>query len=223
LHFAALLIPGIDAGEAITVLTGVHVGCFELFTNEQIRAIRDLKGKKVGIQGAGVYQHAFIAAMAAHVGLDPAKDIEWVLSPTPRRWSCLQKARSMHSSAFHPSHRNCAPARSRATGTLFANIRSPPSVRCARFSRQLIFARPIRRLPHGEMVDRGFTTHYEYALQMLNEVPYNKWRQYDPADTIRFYSLRLHEAGTIKSTPNKIVAEATDWRFLNELKRELKG
>jgi NitT/TauT family transport system substrate-binding protein len=73
------------------------------------------------------------------------------------------------------------------------------------------------------VVDRGFTTHYEYALQMLNEVPYNKWRQYDPADTIRFYSLRLHEAGMIKSTPNKIVAEATDWRFLNELKRELKG
>ena len=83
LHFAALLIPGIDAGEAVTVLAGVHVGCFELFANEQIRTIRDLKGKKVGIQGAGVYQHAFIAAMAAHVGLDPAKDIEWVLSPTP--------------------------------------------------------------------------------------------------------------------------------------------
>jgi NMT1/THI5 like protein len=83
LHFAALLIPAIDAGEAITLLAGVHVGCFELFANEQTRSIRDLKGKKVGIQGAGVHQHAFIAAMAAHVGLDPANDIDWVLSPTP--------------------------------------------------------------------------------------------------------------------------------------------
>jgi hypothetical protein len=27
----------------------------------------------------------------------------------------------------------------------------------------------------------------------------------------------------IKSNPNKIIAEATDWRFLNQLKRELKG
>jgi NitT/TauT family transport system substrate-binding protein len=27
----------------------------------------------------------------------------------------------------------------------------------------------------------------------------------------------------IKSAPNKLIAEATDWRFLNELKRELKG
>jgi hypothetical protein len=25
------------------------------------------------------------------------------------------------------------------------------------------------------------------------------------------------------SSPNKIIAEATDWRFLSQLKRELKG
>jgi hypothetical protein len=31
-----------------------------------------------------------------------------------------------------------------------------------------------------------------------------------PADTVRFYSLRLREAGMIKSTPNKIIADATD-------------
>ena len=58
---------------------------------------------------------------------------------------------------------------------------------------------------------------------MLNEVPYNKWRDYDPEDTMRFYALRLREAGMIKSSPSKIIADGTDWRFLNELKRELKG
>jgi NitT/TauT family transport system substrate-binding protein len=35
--------------------------------------------------------------------------------------------------------------------------------------------------------------------------------------------LRLHEAGMIKSTPNKIIANGTNWSFFNELKRELKG
>ena len=40
---------------------------------------------------------------------------------------------------------------------------------------------------------------------------------------VRFYSLRLREAGLIKGTPQKIIAEGTDWRFLNELKKELKG
>ena len=73
------------------------------------------------------------------------------------------------------------------------------------------------------MVDGGFTPRYDYALQALKEIPYTKWRDYDPEDTIRFYALRLREAGMIKSSPNKIIADATDWRFLNELKKELKG
>jgi NitT/TauT family transport system substrate-binding protein len=72
-------------------------------------------------------------------------------------------------------------------------------------------------------VDRHFTSRYDYALQVMQELPYGKWRQYDPEDTIRFYSLRLHEAGMIKSTPSKIIAQGADWRFFNQLKRELKG
>ena len=54
-------------------------------------------------------------------------------------------------------------------------------------------------------------------------LPYNKWREYDPEDTVRFYALRLREAGFIKSSPDEIIARGTDWRFLNELKTELKG
>jgi NitT/TauT family transport system substrate-binding protein len=73
------------------------------------------------------------------------------------------------------------------------------------------------------MVDGGFTDRYDYALQTLRDVPYNRWRDYDPEDTIRFYALRLREAGMIKSNPNKIIADGTNWRFFNELKRELKG
>jgi NitT/TauT family transport system substrate-binding protein len=48
------------------------------------------------------------------------------------------------------------------------------------------------------------------------------WRDYDPADAVRFFTLRLHEAGMIKVTPNEVIAGFTDWRFLNELKRELR-
>jgi NitT/TauT family transport system substrate-binding protein len=73
------------------------------------------------------------------------------------------------------------------------------------------------------IVDAGFTPRYDYALQTLKEIQYANWRQYDPEDAVRFYSLRLREAGFIKATPNKILADGTDWRFFNELKRELKG
>ena len=47
--------------------------------------------------------------------------------------------------------------------------------------------------------------------------------RYDPEDTIRFYALRLREAGMLKSSPAKIIADGADWRFLNEVRRELGG
>ena len=62
----------------------------------------------------------------------------------------------------------------------------------------------------------------EFAI-VLTELPYASWREYDPEDSLRFYALRLHEAGVIKSSPKKIIAEGTDWRFLSEVKRELKA
>ena len=74
-----------------------------------------------------------------------------------------------------------------------------------------------------QLVERGFTDRYDYTVQALREIPYDKWREYDAEDTVRFYSLRLHEMGMIKSSPQKIIADGTDWRFLNELKRELKA
>jgi len=33
----------------------------------------------------------------------------------------------------------------------------------------------------------------------------------------------MHEAGVIKSSPQKIIADGMDWRLVNELKKELKG
>jgi NitT/TauT family transport system substrate-binding protein len=72
------------------------------------------------------------------------------------------------------------------------------------------------------VVDRRYTSRYDYALQALKDVSFDAWRTYNPEDTIRFYALRLQEAGMIKSSPQKIIAQGTDWRFLNELKKELK-
>jgi NitT/TauT family transport system substrate-binding protein len=57
----------------------------------------------------------------------------------------------------------------------------------------------------------------------MKEIRYNRWREYDPEDTVRFYSLRLREVGLVKRSPNKLIAQGTDWRFLNELKKELKA
>jgi NitT/TauT family transport system substrate-binding protein len=245
LHFAALLIPAIDAGEAITVLAGVHVGCFELFAKEHIRSIRDLKGKKVGIQGAGAQQHAFVSAMAAYVGLDPVREIEWVISPEAAPKELFAEGKIDAFLGFPPEPQELRARK--VSGHVVVNsstdrpwsqyfccmlagnrdfVRNNP-VATKRAMRAILKATDFcvtdPAAAAQRMVDRGYTTSYDYALQMLQEVPYNKWREYDPADTIRFYSLRLREAGMIKSSPNKIIADATDWRLFNELKRELKG
>ena len=73
------------------------------------------------------------------------------------------------------------------------------------------------------MVDGGFAAKYGIALQTLKDVPYDRWREYDPADTLRFYALRLHEIGMIKSSPEQIISRGIDLRFFNELKQELKA
>jgi NitT/TauT family transport system substrate-binding protein len=244
LNFSAPTIAAIDAGEPATIVAGVHVGCLELFAHEGIRSIRDLKGKKVGVQALGLAPHVFVSSMAAYVGLDPAKDIDWVLSPSVAPMQLFVEGKI---DAFLGTPPEPQELRARKIGRVIVNsARDRPWSQqyCCMLSGNREFVRKNRvatkrvlrailkatdfcvsdpAAAARRMVERGFTTHYDYALQTLNEVPYNKWREYDPEDTIRFYSLRLREAGIIKSTPNKVIADGTDWRFLSELKRELKG
>src|SRR6476659_284194 len=82
-NYAPPMAISIDAGDPITIVGGEHVGCFEVFAREGIRSIADLRGKNVGVQSIGSSQHVFLSVIAAHVGLDPAKDIHWVTSTSP--------------------------------------------------------------------------------------------------------------------------------------------
>jgi NitT/TauT family transport system substrate-binding protein len=73
------------------------------------------------------------------------------------------------------------------------------------------------------LVDKGIVKQYSSALQIVKELPYARWRDYGSEDTLRFYALRLHEAGMVKSSPQKLLAQGSDLRFVNELRKELKG
>jgi NitT/TauT family transport system substrate-binding protein len=245
LHFAAPLVIPIDAGEPITVLAGVHPGCFELIANERIHSITDLKGKSVGVQGLGSSPHVFVSAMATYVGLDPVKDIDWVVVPSPSVKPMQlfaegkidaflgtppdpQELRARHighvvvnSSVDHPwSQYFCCMLAGNADFVQRYPFATKRVLRAILKATDLCAAEPKRVAQR--LVDGGFTARYDFALETLNEVPYDKWRQYDPEDTIRFYALLLRDVGMIKSSPQKIIADGTDWRFLDELKRELK-
>src|SRR6266487_3888626 len=198
LHFSPPSILAIDAGERLTIICGVHVGCFELFGHEGIRSIRDLKGKKVGVQAVGLAPHAFVTSMAAYVGLNPAKDIDWVLSPSvpPIELFAERKIDAFFGTPPEPQE-----LRARKIGQVIVNsaIDRPWSQHyCCMLTGNRDFVRNNPVAAARQIVESGFTPRYDYALQTMKEVPYNKWREYDPEDTLRFYALRLREAGMIK-------------------------
>jgi NitT/TauT family transport system substrate-binding protein len=242
--YASQYVRAIDAGETITVLAGVHVGCFELFANEGTRTITDLKGKSVGIQGLGSNGHALVTLMAAQVGLDPDKDIHWLTDPKVKPIELFEQGKI---DAFLGAPPEPQELRAGHIGHVIVNStldRPWSQYFCCMLagSREFVRKYPVatKRVLRAylkatdlcasdparvarRLVDGGFTPRYEYALEALREIPYDKWREWDPEDTIRFYALRLRDAGFIKSTPQKIIADGTDWRFLDELKRELKA
>src|SRR5262249_49934083 len=79
--FVSSLVSRLDAGDPLVFLAGSHVGCFELFGTERVRAIRDLRGRTVAIAEEGSPEHLFLSVVLAYVGLDPRRDIRWVAHP----------------------------------------------------------------------------------------------------------------------------------------------
>jgi NitT/TauT family transport system substrate-binding protein len=243
-NFSLALIVAVDAGQPITILGGQHIGCYELFAREGIRGIPDLKGKTVGVPNLESSQHTFLSGMASYVGLDPLKDIRWVTSSSPKPMELFADGKIDAFLGWPPEPQEL---RARNIGRVIVNtatdrpwsqyfccvhagnrdyVRKHP-VATKRVLRAFIKATDLcvtePELVARRIVDAGFTPRYDYALQTLKEIPYATWREYDPGDTIRFYALRLRESRFIKATPNKILADGTDWRFFNELKRELKS
>jgi NitT/TauT family transport system substrate-binding protein len=242
--FSGPLLMRIEAQDPIVLLAGVHVGCFELFGTQRIRAVRDLKGKTVAIWAFDGVDHVFISAIAAHVGLKPRTDLKWTVQPAEASRRLLAEEKIDALLAFPPG-----PQELRAQGighvvvnsaldkpwsqyfccTLVGNrefVRKHPVatkrvLRAILKSAQLCESEPERTA--RTLVERGYVKRYDQALQTLRDIPWSRAREYDVEDTVRFYALRLHEAGMLKSSPQKLISQGTDWRFINQLKKELKG
>jgi NitT/TauT family transport system substrate-binding protein len=234
----------LDAGDPITVLAGLHAGCYELFATDRVRTIRDLKGKTVSITSKESGRYVFLVSILASVGLDPRTDVTWLELPPTESMQHLADGTIDAFMAFPPEPQML---RAQQIGHVLVDTRTdrPWSqyfccmlvgrrefvrrypVATKRWLRALVKAVEVCSLEPDQatrfLVEKGYTTQYAYTLQALKEIPYAKWREYDPEDSMRFYALRLHEVGMITSSPQKLITQGTDWRFLNELKKELKG
>jgi NitT/TauT family transport system substrate-binding protein len=243
--FAPGAVRRLDAGVPITVLAGVHPGCFELFAHEHIRTFTDLKGKKVGTnEGPGSAEHLYLSIMAAYVGLDPEKDIIWFTTddvPNPMELFVQGKVDAFLAFVYEAQE-----LRARKIGRVIVDMamdrpwsqyicclvagnadfvrKHPVATKCALRAilkaTDLCATEPERAA--RQLVEGGFMQH-DIALKLLTSLRYNVWRELDPEDSMRFFALWLHEFGELNATPNHLIAEGTDWRLFNQLKRELKA
>ena len=159
-------------------------------------------------------------------GSIPSKDIEWVdRAPTATPWSCSLEGKVDAFLGFPPEPQEL---RARKVGRVILNTATDQPwsqyfccmlygnrefVRDHPIATKRVPARhpqggrlsapPSRSGPRSGWSMAGSLQRYDYALQTLTEMPYTRWREYDPEDTMRFYALRLHEVGMIKSSPQR--------------------
>lgn len=237
-------IVAIDSGAPMVVLAGLHAGCVEVFGSGRVRDLRDLAGKRVVVNGMGGAEHIFLSTVAAQVGIDPSHDIEWVSEPNYAVWPELLEAGDVDVvNAFPPLNLEL---REKGIGHVVLNTTTDDPWRhffCCMIGarREFVEKYPVatkrairafvkanqlceaeKELSARLLVERGATDRYDYALKTLQEVPYGAWHSFDPRHTLRFYALRLREAGLIESTPSEILERGSDFRFIDELRREIK-
>jgi NitT/TauT family transport system substrate-binding protein len=234
----------ISNGSPVRVIGGIHAGCYELFGNQRITAVRDLKGKRIAISGIGGADHVLVSSILAYVGMDPGKDVEWRMGKMGDEMTMFREGKADAVMCFPPQPQElrarklghvvldtaedkpwsqyfcCMVAANRAFVSAHP-IAAKRALRAFLKAADLCASEPQRVAAY--LKQRGFEPRYEIGLEVLQKLPYSHWRTAHPEDSLRFYALRLHEVGMLKSTPQKLIAEGTDWRFFNELKREMKA
>ncbi len=236
---------GIDDGLPIVMISGVHVGCWELFAHAGINSARDLRGKTVGVIGMRSVDQLWISSILAYVGIDPKKDVNWVAAG--KLSECMRLFTEGKVDAFLAFPPQPIDLRAKKIGHVILNTttdRPWSQYFCcmAAMPREFVTKYPVAtkralrallkatdlcasnpEVAARYMVTKGYEPRYEVGLEVIKTLPFNSWRDVNAEDSLRFHALRLYEVGMIKNTPQKLIAQGTDWRFLNELKRELKA
>jgi NitT/TauT family transport system substrate-binding protein len=245
MDYVPSLVWKLDAGANVVALSGVHTGCYAIIANQRVKAIRDLKGKRVAVSALRSGDHVFLSSMLAYVGIDTNKDIDWVLTQSVgNNMGAFVDGKADALLAFPPQPQKlhelklghvivdgtndrpwsqyiCCVVTGARDFVVKYPVATKRALRAILKAADLCAEEPERAA--RIVVAKGFEPRYDIALDVLKHVPYRAWREANAEDALRFHALRLHEAGIIKSNPQKLIAQGTDWRFLNELKRELKA
>jgi NitT/TauT family transport system substrate-binding protein len=204
-----------------------------------VRTIKDLKGKNVAVISMGAVDQLWIASILAYVGIHPVKEVSWTTTgklsesmrlfldgkvdaflafpPQPQEMRLKKAGRVLVNTTLDRpwSQYFCCMASMPKSFIERNPVAAKRALRALLKAADVCATDPERAAKY--LVAKGYEPRYEIGLEVVKSLPY-RWREIDPEDSIRFHALRLHEVGLIKSTPQKILAQGTDWRFLNALK-----
>ena len=229
----------------MTFLAGLHVGCYALVSSEKVKSVSDLKGKTVwtgSVEDNG--PQIFFKTIVSYVGLNPDTDVNYLWVNKSEAMRLFQEGKIDAFISFPPGPQELM---DKGIGKLLldTNVDRPWSqyfccmisgrndfiqknpIATRRALRAILKANDIvaknPELATNILLEKKIRKESErkYVLQALKDIPYDKWRDYDPEETIRFFGLRLREVGMLKTLPEDFIKKHTDWSFLNGLKKEL--
>lgn len=236
----------VDAGDPIVALAGVNAGCFQIVASNAVKTLSDCRGKRLASSGQGFPDDIFLSLTLRNVGIDMRKENTVHTHPHDTAVQALTSG-EIDVMVTYPPLVSRLRTSDIAHLILDANVDRPWSqyifsfvvvhrdfltknpqatkraLRALLKAADVVAKEPERAAQASKA--QGFIPEplYTPTLNELPMIPYNVWRTFDPADTMRFYALRLKEAGIVTGTPDQILAKGTDFRFLRELRQELKG
>jgi NitT/TauT family transport system substrate-binding protein len=244
-------VASVDAGEPYIALGGTHVGCMELWALPGINSVRDLRGKRLVATKPDVLNdliYGLWVSLLTTFGVDPSEvafTFNTDTTKTPVDYfvegrsdavvaiglggaqlmanpknpgkqifdTSVDKPWSQHFCCLLLAKREWAKANPNAAKRATRAV-----------LRAIDYGAQDRQRAVTSAVDKklGVATNPAILFETIKALPYD-WRAYDPAESLRFYALRLADAKLLKKTPSQILADGTDFAFFRQMQKELKA
>jgi len=92
-HLVMYFLKPIEQGLDVKFTGGIHRGCLRVqaAANGKIQNIQDLRGKRIGVPGMGTPPFIFANRVLGANGIDPGKDVTWLVFPAGELGLALDK------------------------------------------------------------------------------------------------------------------------------------
>jgi NitT/TauT family transport system substrate-binding protein len=82
-HLVMYFLKPLEQGLDVKFTGGIHRGCLRVqaSTKGNIRTVKDLHGKKIGVPGMGTPPFIFANRVLGANGIDPAREVDWLVFP----------------------------------------------------------------------------------------------------------------------------------------------